>query len=276
MTLDVIVPATRPSTVDRLLYSFSRNTVRPDCITLVSNEITDQRSYGLNVRVVSFTSEHYPIGECDVVLRRNIGIWCSECSHIMTFDDDQIAPPRMVEAMVALLAYRCYCWGHHRFLDFSRHLLDDILALPASAGNARERPPNAFHLWLSAYGGLFGAQTSLLKKMGGFDMIFSGRHAGEDQQLGRRLAQLVEGSNRIYVFEPPFAWHPLERTAWECRYSNLCRVSHQLANSHINGIEVRKCAACPYFVAVSNDLANRELVFRFDPLKVNTTIVRLP
>lgn len=47
MELDVVVPVMRPSHVDRLLYSFSRGTDRPETISLVSNAFSDDfETYG--------------------------------------------------------------------------------------------------------------------------------------------------------------------------------------------------------------------------------------
>ena len=83
MEIDVIVPVRREATIERLLISFSRNTVWPHAVTLVSNELDDRsvQCRGLNVRILRFQSHEYPIGDCDVALRRNVGIWASESSH---------------------------------------------------------------------------------------------------------------------------------------------------------------------------------------------------
>ena len=94
MRIDVVVPVARRRALDGLLYSFSANTIRPDVITLVSNDLSasEVQTYGLDVRLLRFASAAYAVGSIDVALRRNIGIWASDCSHIVTFDDDQLAP----------------------------------------------------------------------------------------------------------------------------------------------------------------------------------------
>ena len=275
--LDIIIPAMHPAAcVANVLYSLSRNTVRPDVVSVVSNELDrdDVPSYGLTVRVIRFASEHYLVGERDVALRRNVGIWSSTCSHVLTFDDDQIAPPNLVESSLRLLEQKPYFWGHYRYADFSAHGADELLRMEAARGRPREHPPNAWHQWTSCDAGLFGAERELVQRLGGFDLIFCGRQAGEDQNLGRRLAWHVDHhAERVFIHEPPFAWHPEERIALaKPRYRNLCSGEHRLIPAWVSHVEVRRCEACPYFEVVTGNLFSSEAVLPFDPGKVATIV----
>jgi hypothetical protein len=279
MDLDVIVPVRRQATVvDLLLRSFSRNTVWPHAVTLVSNELDSKQiqSHGLNLRILRFESDEYPIGWCDVALRRNVGIWASMASHILMFDDDQIASPDLVQETLRVLGSEPYCWGHYRFIDFASRSLDEIMTLPPEAGRTREMPPNAWHSWRSAYAGLFAAPRALLQRVGGFDMMFSGRHGGEDQDLGRRLAALVHHSDRVYVHEPPFAWHPEHNIPWdEPRYSNVCADTHEVVHGEIMGVTVHRCSRCPFYWVPDEALTKGEVSMPFDVSRVRTRVERI-
>jgi len=276
MDIDVIVPATRPGLIDRLLYSLSRNTVRPDVVTVVSNEVgAGIATYGLKVRIVGFSSTAYPFGIRDVALRRNVGIFASSCSHVLTFDDDQVAPADLIAWSRKLLDQRPYFWGHHRFIDFGRYSVDELLELEPEKGRSREMPPNAYHFWMSCYGGLSGARRDLLETLGGYDLAFLGRHAGEDQDLGKRMARLVDDSDKVFIHEPPFAWHPEEKNPWSPpARTNLCE-SHDLVEVGFNGSRGQQCRKCPYFVAPEDSLLTGRLMMRFDPAKVDVTVQEL-
>ena len=278
MDIDILIPAVRPKAIPGLLYSFSRNSSRPDLITIISNDVSGQIStFGLNVRLLRFASDHYPIGSRDVALRRSIGIWNSPCSHVMTFDDDQLAPSNLVEASRKLFSRERFFWGHYRFLDFSQYTIDEILEFAPARGRTRETPPNAWHLWYSAYGGLFAAEKMLVLQVGGFDLIFCGRHAGEDQNLGRRLARFMGHGERIFVHEPPFAWHPEARLPWsDVKYSNLCNGPHDLDYQMISGMTIRKCRRCPYFDPPAGDLGGDEVIMKYDESKVDVAVEVVP
>ena len=277
--IDVVVPVRRRGAiVDRVLRSFSRGTMLPAAILLVTNELDrpDLSSYGLDVRLVRFESDTYPIGFNDVALRRNVGIWAASAPYVLTFDDDQIAPRSLLESAAAALANAPVCWGHYRFIDFDAVGFEDILALPPDAGRARETPPNAWHTWRSAYGGLFAADRGLIQRAGGFDMAFSGRHGGEDQDVGRRRAAIVHGGSAIYVHEPPFAWHPDKPIAWdECRHSNLCPGEHALGMRRIGGVVAQACYRCPFYLVPHVESAAVHPQMPFDASKVRTHVTEL-
>lgn len=276
-SLDVVVPAVRRATIGRLLESLGRNAVRPDVVSIVSNEIDAAiETHGLDVRLVRFRSSEYPIGDRDLALRRDVGIWSSECTHVLTLDDDLIAPLNLIESSLALLREEPYFWGHHRYISFPGYGLERLLELPPELGRARESPPNSWHLWMSCYGGLFGAKKELVQRIGGFDLVFSCRHGGEDQALGKRLAAQVAGTERVFIHEPPFAWHPSEPDDWEPpAYSNLCMDEHEFEDGNVNGAAVVSCRRCPYFLATDHDsLFTEEALLPYDPDAVEVTVER--
>ena len=245
--LDVVIPALREEILDDTLWSLAHGTAKPTLVTVVSNEVSaDRETYGLDVRVLRFRTDAYAVGDGDLALKRNIGIWASPCTHIMTFDDDQVAPATLVAATVGLLAEAAYAWGHHRFVNYASYAREQLLELGPERGATREHPPNAWHFWLSCYGGLFAARRSVIVDVGGYDMRFCGRHAGEDQDFGRRLAKALDGRDTVFIHEPPFAWHPTERLDVPPRaWSNLC-AEHRLVALEIDGVPGSRCSDCPY------------------------------
>ena len=270
--LEVIIPSIRVGTVERALYSLSRNSIPPDLVTVVSNEVpSDARSHGLAVRVLRFSSEHYPIGECDLALRRNIGIWAAEHPHVLTFDDDQLAPRGLIASSIELLRREPYFWGHHRFIRFGSYTIDQILEMDPDRGRTREFPANAWHSWQSCYGGLFGGRKDVVLEAGGYDLIFLGICRSEDQNFGRRLARRVRGTDRVFIYEPPFAWHPEEKYPWAASpVSNLCSTKHELAPDVAGGAAIVRCGRCPYFrVDDGQNLFRDEVFFPFDPARVD-------
>jgi hypothetical protein len=275
MTLDVIVPAMRRDTIDRLLRSFSLGTRAPDVISIVSNEVPLQiESYGLNVRLLRFRSSVYPIGDRDLALRRDVGVWSSNCSHLLTFDDDLVAAADTIEASRALLERKRYFWGHHRYIPFATHPVETLSRLPCERGRPREHPPNAWHMWMSCYGGLFGAETGLVREVGGFDLMFSCRQASEDQDFGKRLAHLVDGTERVFVHEPPFAWHPTDPEAWGTpAYTNLCPDGHAPIEATFRDVRVERCGRCPYLRALDDTQFFGDLVlWPYDPDEVEVVV----
>jgi hypothetical protein len=276
-SLDVIVPSVRPATVGRLVESLARNTVRPASVSIVSNEVdASLETHGLDVRLLRFRSEEYPIGDRDVALRRDVGIWSSQASHVLTLDDDVVAPANLIETSLALLADEPYFWGHYRYISFTGYALERLVELPPELGRKRESPPNSWHLWMSCYAGAFGAERELVQRVGGFDLAFSGRHSGEDQSLGKRLAEHVAGTERVFIHEPPFVWHPTEPDEWERpRYSNLCDGEHDLEEADMNGLPVASCRRCPWYVATDESrLFSGEVFVPYDPGAVEVTVER--
>jgi len=272
--IDAIIPSIRPAALQKAMYSLSKGSLLPNLVTVVSNELNAcLPNYGMNVRVIQFRSGIYPIGSHDVALRRNIGIWSSRCSHIITFDDDQVAPVNLIETAVGLFRQKSYFWGHHRYIDFDLHSVDELLHMDPAHGRPREHPPNSCHSWLSCYAGLFGAERDVLLQLGGFDMAFCGRHAGEDQELGRRLARRLDHSDRVFIHEPPFAWHPTTKLPWSSTgYTNLCGNVHNLFLTQYNEMDVEACRACPYFRVLHLDFYHHDVLMRYDHSKVNITI----
>jgi hypothetical protein len=276
LTLDVVVPAIRTATIGRLLESLAGNSVRPNVVSIVSNEVDPGiETHGLEVRLLRFRSDEYPIGDRDVALRRDVGIWASECSHVLTLDDDVVAPASLIESSLALLREEPYFWGHYRYISIAGYGVERLLELPPELGLKREDPPNSWHLWLSCYAGAFGAERRLVQEVGGFDLAFSCRHGGEDQSFGKRLAAHVAGTERVFIHEPPFVWHPVDPDEWEPpAYSNLCSGEHELEEATFNGLRVTRCCRCPYFAALDeSSLFSGELFVPYDPAAVEVRTV---
>jgi hypothetical protein len=241
-SVDVIVPTTRPSIID-LVMSLSLGTLVPDNIWAVGNE---QRPHWPSVATVTFDSDTQPIGRGDAGLRRNIGADISDADILVFLDDDLIAPRQMLEKTVEIVGRDGFCWGHHRFLDFTplreQNDLSALLDKPPGEGRSREAYVNDWHGWQSSYAGLLGIRRDLFWKVGGFDLGFLGFHGSEDQHLGRRLSK---GSNRTFVHEPPFAWHPEEDLYHSEPVTNV-EGSHQLRTVTVNGQVFAICETCPY------------------------------
>ena len=245
--VEVIVAARRPA-IDRLLQSLARQTVQPDLVRVISNEVRPRSNYGLKVELVRFWSWDYAVGVKDVVLRRNIGIWESDAELLVFQDDDQIASPTMVEACIERTANTPFVWGHHRYLDFDGRSVEEIMLLPPGVGRSRERVANTHHGWYSCYAGMMASRRDFLLDVGGFDMQFMGGHAGEDQQLGRRMLAAL-GQSQPFIAEPPFAWHPEGREEYLDGPSNLCPDGfHVETTVWYNGVEIGRCTRCPYQV----------------------------
>ena len=245
----MIIPSLGRATLPRALESLAAGSELPDTVTVVSNEVPgDLDRFGLRVRVLRFDSRHYGYGDRDVVLRRNIGIFSSRCSHVLTFDDDQVAPRHMTRSVFERLAREPVVWGHHRYARMDGCTVAELLDRPAAEGAPREHPPNAWHGWRSCYAGLFAARQGIVTGCGGFDMAFNGRHAGEDQALGRRLALRHGRTSRVFVHEPPFAWHPAEPVPWPPpARSNLCPSgAHDRYEERVGGVTLERCRRCPW------------------------------
>jgi len=276
--LDVVVPTLRTGTVQRLLRSLSLSTSRPDIVTLVSNEVSlDIETFGLDVQVARFRSATVPIGHGDLALRRNIGIWASAGRNIVVLDDDLVAAAELVAVSRELLRTLRYFWGHHRYLSFADHPVEELVALPPDRGRPREQPPNSWHLWMSCYGGMFGAPADLVRDLGGFDLVFSCRQANEDQQLGKRIARHVDGTDRVFVYEPPFAWHPTEPEPWgPPAFSNVCPSDHETVDGTVGRVPVQRCKRCPWLrITDETCLFDDSVHWPYNPAEIEVQIVEL-
>jgi hypothetical protein len=88
---------------------------------------------------------------------------------------------------------------------------------------------------------------------------------------GRTSPAHVAGTERVFIHEPPFVWHPAEPDAWDPPgYSNLCAAEHDLEDATLNGLPVTRCRRCPYFAAVDESLLfSGELFVPYDPAAVD-------
>lgn len=268
-SLEVVVPALRDPS--RLLESLAHSSRAPDLVTIVSNEVSLPTGLPYPVRVLRFSSDYYGFGLEDVVLRRNIGIWYSPSDNLVFQDDDQVAPTDMLAAAERRLTFDTIFWGHHRFIDFETHGVRDLLAMAPEEGRTREHPPNALHGHWSSYAGMFGAHRRFLIALGGFDMMFMGRHGSEDQNLGYRALR-ARGQEKVFIWEPPFAWHPLTSPGLPvASRTNLCE-SHDTMPVEVNGVMFQDCRNCPYRRAVDGtDLFQNHVVLPFHSTRVNLT-----
>jgi hypothetical protein len=234
VTVDVIIPTTRQS-VDVAIRSLEQQSV--DRIITVSNEITPSSH-----TLVRFDSKTVPYGRGDAGLRRDIGADVSQADILVFMDDDCIAPRGMIRDVVAFVKRDGFCWGHHRFVDTTRFSPERLMEMPPELGRPREKFVNDWHGWHSSYAGLLGIQRELFWNVGGFDLAFLGYHGNEDQHLGRRLSN---GTNKTFVHEPPFAWHP-ESTEAGATKSNFCERDHspELLIQGDDGF--LRCMGCPF------------------------------
>ncbi len=270
--VEIIVPTMRES-VKGLLLSLAAQTVRPALVTVVTTEVHGESSSG--VRWLSFESDEYCYGREDVVLRLNTGIWASTQPFVIFQNDDQIAPPTMVEDALLALENQKYVWGNHRLLDFAGRDPLELSRSDRQQAMSRENPvPPAMHGFYSCYGGMFAASTDFLQDRGGFDMAYLGRHGSEDQQLGYRLMR-ERGEDRVLICEPPFAFHPIElkggpRAPYEPGPTNACD-DHDLVDDVISGAHFRRCTRCPYrFSDQPQELIRDHVLIPFVPGAVRT------
>ena len=278
MKVDVVVPAIRKREVERLILSLALGTVRPR-VLIVSNEVDPFFDHGLDVRILGFTSDAYCYGEMDVALRQNVGIFWSDADAIIVTGDDQIAPERMVESSIEALQTSPIVWGNHRYVDTRAHSLAAITQYQPGLFRSRENPePPAWHGWQSCYGGMLAADRKTLQGFGGFDMAFNCRHAGEDQQLGRRIALAAGETWRVFIHEPPFAWiDEAPTTPWRDVdiKTNSCR-NHRTFPVEVNGVTFHRCNRCPYQVPVDETrIYEPRLLIPYDPKLVTVTERRL-
>ena len=233
--ISVVIPTTRPS-VDDLIKSLMWGSLVPDEIIVVSNEV---RPHGATL--VGFDSSTQPYGSGDAGLRRNIGADVAGGDIILFQDDDQIAPTDMVAMAVEIVERDGFCWGHHRYIDFEKYSIDDMLTMGPVVGRSRETEPNRWHGWQSSYAGNLTIRRDLFWEVGGFDLGYLGHHGSEDQQFGRRLSG---GRFQTYVHEPPFAWHPANDVFHSSPKTNIMG-AHRMVRTAINGMDFLACEECP-------------------------------
>ncbi len=236
MTVDVIVPTTRPS-VSRLIDSLRLGRLEPDTIWVVTNEVEPIPG----ATFVGFNSVLQPFGSGDAGLRRNLGAELSTADIIVFLDDDLVAPADLLESAARIAQADGFCWGHHRYTDFDTRSMVKLMLLPPDIGRSRENGVNRWHGWQSSYAGNLAIKRDLFWSTGGFDLAYLGHHGSEDQQLGRRLSQ---GRNQTYVHEPPFAWHPIAEEYHSTPRTNVEAGPHALADLQFNGHAFLACETC--------------------------------
>jgi hypothetical protein len=303
MRLEVVVPLTRSLVVVPMLRSFARQTVLPDEITFVTNWPTDKmramvekafsrEKVKLNVRQLSFETDAYPVGMSDAGLRRNIAAWATDAEAMLLWDDDQIAAQDTVEASLNWLKQEDWVFGHHRIVEFADVPLDELVYWPASRGRPREKPPNHWHTYLSAYGGNVAVLRKAYIAIGGYDLIYTRGY--DDINIGRR----VVGDNPITVREPPFAWHPETKMPLDMTLpGNICPHHRTVtARDSMKGMTIvaganppqnsgsrswtyAKCTKCPWIEPNPSDpegvVHHQGPVFQYDPTKVTVTYTDL-
>lgn len=267
-TIDVIVPVRRAQTVGRLLEALALGSQAPDQVTLVGHEVPlDLFPHGLAVRVLRPGGHTYAVGDRDVVLRRNLGAFTSDLDLLLFLDDDVVPARTTVETVGLLLDGTPVVWGHHRFLALDGLSVETLVDLPPSAGRSREDGVNRWHQWMSCYGGMAAFTRDVFVAAGGYDMAYSGRHAGEDQDLGRRLAMHLGHPGRAFIHEPPFAWHDVTSPPWgPAAWTNLCTTPHDLTEHRRGTVLFTTCRRCPWEQA-AGELPHdrREPLISFDP-----------
>lgn len=168
-----------------------------------------------------------------------------------------------------------YFWANHRIVDFSASTIDEILGMEAADHVSRETPvPPAWHGYYSCYSGMLGARRDFLIKAGGFDMAFNGRHAGEDQQLGKRL-MMSAGDSSVFIVEPPYGWindRKNKPDPWGRQVTNVCDYP-EYEDVFINGITFRQCRHCPerLFSGHEEELYTGRLIIPFDPEAIDVS-----
>jgi hypothetical protein len=282
VSIEVVIPSLRQASTERLVSSLVLQTVAPDVITIVSNETQPFPVPGSRVRLLRFSSDTYSIGEWDVALRQNVGIYATECDTLIIQGDDQIAPPSMVEDALRVMEGKDYIWGNHRLTDYADRSLDEIRLADKESGVSRESPaPPAWHGYQSCYGGMFAAKTDFIRDFGGFDMGLNNRHSNEDQQLGYRLMKRA-GEEKVLIEEPPFSWHGIElkqgdtraREPWLEPIRNGCVPgSHETVRAIIGGAIFLECQRCPYLAFADGPqmLFREQVLIRYRSKAVNTS-----
>lgn len=267
--IEILIPSVRQKAPERLVYSLSKGTVKPDLVTIVTNETQPFDYCGLNVRLLRFSSATVAYGSRDVALRCNIGMWWAKLEHVLIQSDDQLAPPSMIYHAEQRLASEEYFWANHRIVDFEANTVDEIIGMEGADHVSRETPtPPAWHGYYSCYSGMLGFRRDFMVEFGGIDMAFNGRHGGEDQQLGKRL-MMSRGDNSVFIVEPPYGWindRKNKPDPWGKQVTNVCDHPEYL-DTFINGANFRQCQNCPelLYVGHEQELFTGRLIIPFDP-----------
>ena len=240
-----------------MLRSFERSGWDGIRVLLVTNDYEAEERYRFPVGVARFQPEDQYYGPDAFALVYNLGAWVSlqdrYAKHVLFWDDDQLAPKGLMEAVRARLSHAPAVYGNYRFVDFGAHSPEELTEAPASLGASRESPPNYEHLWLSAYSGLSAFESLLYWDVGAFDHIYNGARGRVDQELGKRVAAALHQGDRIFIHEPPFAWHPTSGSRIPCIVpsTNGCMDEHELFDDAyaVNGhrIPMLRCRRCNYF-----------------------------
>lgn len=273
-SIEVVVPCTRPAFLPNVIKSFEANGA-PELMTVVSNldiELQDV-SRSFPVRQLKYESDSISTGPCTVGLKRNIGAWWAQHDYLVLFDDDQLATSEMIANFRRLFTTKDYVYGHHRFFDYTKLSIDELLNVNPLDGVSREYGTNTLHGWQSGYGGLAGYKTDFYIAMGGTDLWWSNKGSHEDQDLARRICQLTK-SEGIYIHEPPVAIHPLwkpeHRLPSELEPSNVCD-NHDVLEKSLGPISYEACSQCPWHIAPRMDMTNAYPLMPFNPRKMTIT-----
>ena len=256
VNLDVAIPVCRPGYIETVLASFERAGCDNIRVFLLSNDFESVRTYPFPVGMVRFHSASRYYGPNAFAATYNIGSWLSYqdhwANHFLWWDDDQIAPKGLFDAVREKLSAAPAVYGNYRMVDFNRYSPEELTDAPVDIGTSREEAPNRNHYFFSAFSGLAAFDTAFYWDVGGLDAIYDGERGGFDQQLGRRVAQAMGTDESVYIHEPPFAWHPTvetrvpsitPRTNGCFRKHELYQACHLFQGTHI---PILRCANCHY------------------------------
>lgn len=270
-TIEVIIPSRRALLIPRLLLMLAKQERRPDRVTVVSNAMVLGPAIDLSWRRLAFSSTAYPIGEGDVSLRRNVGLYKSSADVVLFLDDDELPPANLVGETLKAVEREGVVWGNYRYVDVDAH--DDATLLTAlpSLGRAREEP-NRHHSWLSCYGGCLGLRRVEALAIGGFDVAYTEGH--EDHHFAMKLARMRNPSippwdQAVMVSEPPFVWHRTDRVDLDVEPAgNVCvRGEHAFKEDD----RARRCTRCPFLVVTNHQPSP---VVNYDPKAVSVTVAQ--
>lgn len=244
MSLDAVIPVTRNWFLPLLLRSFERagapNGFR---VLLVTNDLHELNGrFDFPIGLVRFTSQTQYYGPNALPIQYNAGAWAAGAENILFWDDDQLAPGGLFNSVLDLLERRPICFGNYRFVNFGEFTPEALAHASSSLGISREKPPNHNHGFWSTAAGLIGCKKEFFWMVGGFDHIFSGARTTFDQHFGHRVSLALGDGGRIFVHEPPFAWHPTEATRLQGAITpsgNGCASLHQLSPEELDVSGVR-------------------------------------